>query len=405
MSKSRLSVIVVAALIATSCGDDGSDASFTTTTTTSLASTTTAAPETTTTTEAAAPPDTTTTTEAPAEVVRYDERGPVSVGVTTISLSDRDVEVWYPAEAADVEGLERDGYSALEMLPDALRELLADIDTPIVTDAYRDVPSADGGPWPLVIYSHGSGGYRKVSTFNNTHLASWGFVVASVDHLERGLLARNGLLDLPDRPGGSVDDVRLTIDMLVAADDPILGGLVDGESVAIMGHSAGGGTSLGTAAADDRIDTVIFWASSASPDDPDLPTVPFQIVIADLDSAFSPERVREFYDALDGPRQLVVLDNAGHNSFTDACEPIWDQGGLSAVAEALGLPANLVELAENGCVPDAGFTEPGEFVKLLNHLTLAHLLAVFELEDVGGALDSTLDTEFAGLVESNDFDD
>ncbi len=394
MLKSRLSVILVVALIAASCGDDGSDASppTTTTTTTTLAPATTASAE------------TTTTTEAPVEAVRYDERGPYAVGVTTISLSDRDVEVWYPAEPADVEGLERETYSSLEVLPEGIQTLLADIDTPIVTDAYRDVPSAEGGPWPLTIYSHGAGGYRKVSTFNNTHLASWGFVVASIDHLERGLLARNGLLDLPDRPGGSAVDVSLTIDMLVAADDAILGGLVDGEQVAIMGHSAGGGTVLGAAAADDRIDTLIFWASTGDPESADLPTLPFQIVIADNDIAFAADRVRDYYDVLEGPRQLVVLDNAGHNSFTDACEPIWELGGLSTVGEALGLPANLLELGENGCVPDAGFTEPAEFLKLLNHLTLAHLLDVFEIEDVGGALTSTLDTEFAGLVESNDID-
>jgi dienelactone hydrolase len=389
MLKFRLSLIIVVALIAASCSDDSSDTSPPTTTTT-LAPPTSVAPE------------TTTTTEAPVQTVRYDERGPHAVGVTTISLSDREVEVWYPAEPADVEGLERETYSSLEILPQAIQDLLSDIATPIVTDAYRDVPSAEGGPWPLTIYSHGAGGYRKVSTFNNTHLASWGFVVASVDHLERGLLARNGLLDLPDRPGGSAADVSLTIDMLVAADDAILGGLVDGEQVAIMGHSAGGGTVLGTAATDERIDTLIFWASSGDPDSADLPTLPFQIVIADLDIAFSADRVRDYYDALEGPRQLIVLDNAGHNSFTDACGPIWDLGGLASIGEALGLPANLLELGENGCVPDAGFTEPAEFLKLLNHLTLAHLLDVFEIEDVGDALTSTLDTEFAGLVESND---
>jgi len=393
MLKFRLSVIVVVALIAASCSDDSSDESSPTTTSTTLAATTTTAA-----------PETTTTTEAPVETVRYDERGPYAVGVTTISLSDRDVEVWYPAEQADVEGIEREGYSSLEILPESIQDLLSDIDTPIVTDAYRDVPSAEGGPWPLMIYSHGAGGYRKVATFNNTHLASWGFVVASVDHLERGLLARNGLLDLPDRPGGSAADVSLTIDMLIAADDPLLGGLVDGEQVAIMGHSAGGGTVLGTAATDERIDTLIFWASSGDPDSAELPTLPFQIVVADLDSGFSPDRVRTFYDALEGPRQLVILDNAGHNSFTDACEPIWEIGGLTSVAEALGLPANLVALAENGCVPDAGYTHPSEFLALLNHLTLAHLLDVFEIADVGDALSSTLDTEFAGLVESNDFD-
>ncbi|MFT5203481.1 MAG: hypothetical protein ACI9C1_002881 [Candidatus Aldehydirespiratoraceae bacterium] len=212
------------------------------------------------------------------------------------------------------------------------------------------MPSTEGGPWPLTIYSYGAGGYRKVSTFNNTHLTSWGFVVASVDHLERGLLARNGLLDLPDRPGGSAAQVSLTIDMLVTADDAILGGLVDGELV-----------------------------------------------------AFSADRVRDYYDVFEGPRQLIVLGHAGHTSFTAARGPIWDLGRLSTVGETLCLPANLLEIGENGCVPNAGFTEPAELLKLLNHLTLAHLLDVFEIEDVGEALTSTLDTKFAGLVESNDF--
>jgi hypothetical protein len=127
-------------------------------------------------------------------------------------------------------------------------------------------------------------------------------------------------------------------------------------------------------------------------------------VIADTDPAFSPEDVRPFYDAWPGPRQLIILENAGHNSFTDACEPIWDLGGLQAAAEALGLPEELLVLAENGCVPDAGYTHPAEVLSLLDHVTLAHLLDVFEIEDVGGALDSTLDTEFAGLVELNEFD-
>jgi hypothetical protein len=47
--------------------------------------------------------------------------------------------------------------------------------------ADRDLPPAtDGGPFPLVLFSHGSVGYRLQSTFLTTHLASGGFVVASV---------------------------------------------------------------------------------------------------------------------------------------------------------------------------------------------------------------------------------
>ncbi|MGI9601302.1 MAG: alpha/beta hydrolase family protein [Acidimicrobiales bacterium] len=334
--------------------------------------------------------------------VKLDQPGPMAVGVTTISLGDRDAEVWYPVEPGDTEGLENDSYSTLEILPEDLQELLADIDTPVETDAYRDAPSAAEGPYPLMIYSHGAAGYRKVATFNNTHLASWGFVVASIDHLERGLLASNGLLDLPERDGGDVEDVMTTIDMLVSADDPLLGGLVDGEQVAIMGHSAGGFTAVRAAQADDRIDTFISWASAGDPESADLPTIPTQFVAADGDIAIAPSETQAFYDALEGPRQMVVLDNAGHNSFTDACEPIYEIGGLSQVAEALGLPQNLVALGEDGCVPDAGFTEPTEFFALLNHLTLSHVAAVFELDIDADPLDPAVTELYPGLIESFD---
>ena len=49
--------------------------------------------------------------------------------------------------------------------------------------------AGDGGPFPLVLFSHGFAGYRLQSTFLTTHLASWGFVVATVEHPYRNLTA------------------------------------------------------------------------------------------------------------------------------------------------------------------------------------------------------------------------
>ena len=49
-----------------------------------------------------------------------------------------------------------------------------------VTDDAR--PATDGGPFPLVIFSHGSGGLPENQSFFTEHLASWGFVVAAPPH-------------------------------------------------------------------------------------------------------------------------------------------------------------------------------------------------------------------------------
>ena len=44
------------------------------------------------------------------------------------------------------------------------------------------MPVADGGPYPLALYSHGSSGQRFVASGNAELLASHGFVVAAPDH-------------------------------------------------------------------------------------------------------------------------------------------------------------------------------------------------------------------------------
>ena len=50
------------------------------------------------------------------------------------------------------------------------------------------------GPFPILTFSHGAGGFRQAYSGLLTGIASHGFVVASLDHLEWGLLAQVGLL-------------------------------------------------------------------------------------------------------------------------------------------------------------------------------------------------------------------
>ena len=41
---------------------------------------------------------------------------------------------------------------------------------------------APGGPFPLIVYSHGSGGQRFISAFLTEALAARGYVVVAADH-------------------------------------------------------------------------------------------------------------------------------------------------------------------------------------------------------------------------------
>jgi predicted dienelactone hydrolase len=105
----------------------------------------------------------------------------------------------------------------------------------------RDAPVAPGGPYPLVLFVHGSGSGRTYYTYLTTALAQAGYVIAAADFP----------LTAMDTTGGSSDhyvwyevgDLSFLCDQLkltsASASDK-LAGAVDGLSYAVVGHSTGG---------------------------------------------------------------------------------------------------------------------------------------------------------------------
>ena len=142
-------------------------------------------------------------------------------------------------ERGATEGLEPAPYFIRDELSDTLESLLPDdINPPFPTSAFRDATASDLGPFPLVLFAHGSSSYRNQSTFLTTHLASWGFVVASVDYLERGL----GRFLGPD-PDPIIDDVDLTrmVVALMTAETDLEGSVLEGVvSTDQIGENGGG---------------------------------------------------------------------------------------------------------------------------------------------------------------------
>jgi predicted dienelactone hydrolase len=106
-----------------------------------------------------------------------------------------------------------------------------------------DAPAAEGR-FPLVVISHGTGGSHLVYRTIGTHLAKNGYVVAMLEH--PGNNRNNNELggtheNLVNRPR----HVRLTMDAL--SSDAMLGGSVQPENAAIIGHSMGAYTALAVA--------------------------------------------------------------------------------------------------------------------------------------------------------------
>jgi len=310
----------------------------------------------------------------------FGERGPYGVGVTTKSLEDRDVEIWYPVEPGAVEGQTTEIFDALSVFPQEMRaivppELAGEYDTLAVRDA-----AAIAGDFPVVIYGHGFGGYREIATHFTSHLASWGFVVASTDHLERGIaeqtldLIGGGLFDETNsRPDAAVDDVRNTIELLreLDADGP-LAATMNVDELVISGHSAGAFAAVQAAASEP--DLIDGWISiSGGTAEGIALSQPGLVIIGELDAVVPAERSYELYESVTVPRVLLNIEGAGHNSFTDPCRGILDLGGLEALTALLG--KEQVARAEDGCTLES--TEPETAQAMVNQVTIAWLNNLF----------------------------
>jgi dienelactone hydrolase len=250
--------------------------------------------------------------------VGYDPfvRGRFAVGVRSIHALDRardrrfPCELWYPATG-----------------PHAGQ------------DAIRDA-TAQPGIWPLVAFSHRSGGNRRSATFLATHLSSHGYVVAAMDHSD--VVAR----ELQPREGESaqqraarvegwianrVPDISFLLDHLLAGTPRDLEVTPDPGRIGIVGHSFGGWTALAAPAADRRLGSVVALApgGSATRRPGIIPAtltfdwgraVPTLYLVAELDTALPLEGMYELYERTPPPRQLVILRRADHLHFVDDIE-------------------------------------------------------------------------------------
>ena len=310
----------------------------------------------------------------------YTARGPNEVGVLTLNLSDRKIEVYYPAAAGAAKGRVNDVYLQTEpvppMLAGMLKKIPESVDLKVTVPAFRDAPAAHGKTFPLVIFSHGAGGWRSGHGNLLSGIASWGFVVASVDFTEYGFasFASPGTRDMTARRTASAAALDAALDLMArstaTADGP-LSGLIDMSSIAAVGHSAGGGTMF--AAIDNpRIDTVIGWAP-VPPQSPGATPKPTLIIAAKSDSGIKVDTLVSAYDKLNAPKRLVIIPGMGHNAFSDSCLSIQSGNDLISAVKQMGLPvpASLLDLAQNGCRP--GDLDTREGWAIIQHVTVSQL--------------------------------
>src|SRR5258706_10032545 len=137
-----------------------------------------------------------------------EEQGPFPVGVTSIQLDDASrpdpelgprplrTEIWYPTLDA-ARNLPRNLYSdfllrgvvpgSITAADEALAGYrkgisVAELDRTYKNISVRDAPVREG-KWPVIVFSHGSGGTRVGYVFLTEFLASHGYIVIAADHI------------------------------------------------------------------------------------------------------------------------------------------------------------------------------------------------------------------------------
>jgi hypothetical protein len=101
---------------------------------------------------------------------------------------------------------------------------------------------------------------------------------------------------------------------------------------------------------------------------------PALVLIAEKDLVVLPERSRSLYRELANDKWLVDIADAGHNSFTDSCAGIVEQGGLQSLVPLIG--ESQVARAEDGCT--AAFADPVAVQQLTAHYTVAFVRHVLD---------------------------
>lgn len=297
-----------------------------------------------------------------------DEAGPFAVGRSSFTVVDADrdgrelpVDVWYPVDQEDATGDPSLYQVAIEItiIPDLW--VITRVFTAPSERALDEPPISQAGGFPLIVFSHGSGGLRYQSFFLTEILASHGFVVVAPGHVGNTLLDELAGTDeglsssmMVTRP---LDVSFLITRMLERSEDPgdFFYRSIDGERIGVCGHSFGGFTSFAMAAGfgadppdevaselpedfvpvpvDPRVDAIAPLAPVSSWfGDTELASISVPTMIiggtSDTTAPIETENVRPF-ELIPDPVFRADLHGAVHFSFSNSCDLIQgmrDQG-------------------------------------------------------------------------------
>ncbi len=228
---------------------------------------------------------------------------------------------------------------------------------------------AEGGPWPLVVYSHGTLGAPDNATHFVEHLVRHGYIVAApafplTSRSSFAGISAPGLFDTSNQVG----DVGFVIDRLL---DTTFGAVIDDDRIGCAGHSLGAITcyfaSFGLQTRDPRI-AASAMLGAGDPVQAALASdfgfdgvnhaavsVPALFLSADRDLfARMGGRPHAAYSRLEPPKYEVMIEGGNHVWFRDGADTLPDGKN----PDCLFFERNMPGAAIPGCEVRGGLIEP-----------------------------------------------
>lgn len=320
----------------------------------------------------------------------FEARGPWPVGVRTATIAGLTADIWYPATLGSEAGLPTVQYDLRSALPSSEQGKIPDADNPFLDcDCYRDLPVDETyGPYPLVVFVHGTAGFRAQSLAQTVHWASRGFIVVSADYpglwLKDVLGAACGQGMVPRDDEGNLRRLVSAVQTGTTA-LAFLGDRLDATRVGMSGHSAGGSAIEGLG---DVAQVLAPLAAGGVMAGSELQSV--LVMGGSSDRVVPLRRQIEGYTGSPRPKRLVALDNAGHLAFSTFCALQNESGqNIVEVAMAAGVCGTALASFLFDCNP--AYLDDARAWTIVNHATTAAFEAQLQCRsDAEAALGNTM---------------
>lgn len=334
------------------------------------------------------------------QILEYDpfKRGAFPVGVISqdipVPREERIIptEIWFPATdeyfGKDLSKETEDKYVSMDPPP-----TFWEGPEYLTQSAVRDAKLREGS-FPLIAYSHGNGGHRRLTSHLCCHLASHGYVVISPDHLGNTFMDFMSFGDKTEQEliqiGTQVfinrpKDITFLIDCILNNETLIPSDAIETDSIGITGYSYGGWTILMAALSDQRISAILPIAPGGgkTPDsDEDNPLynalklnwdheIATLYIAAEKDSLVPIASVNDLFNRTPEPKKMIVINNADHFHFCTYTEMAHEM--LRSQPELLFGDTPFSKQIKENMLP---ITElcPSELAQaFLNSLGLAHM--------------------------------